>query len=347
MTENKNKMTYRDAGVDIDEGAKAVEFIKKRMKSFSQKNVLSGIGGFGGIIDISKFGYKEPVLVSSIDGVGTKTKVASVCGKYEGIGEDIVSHCINDIAVQGAKPLFFMDYIGVGKLEANLVDKVIAGILKVCTEEDCILLGGETAEMPDVYFDNEFDIVGCITGIMEKQRIITGKSISADDIVIGLPSTGLHTNGFSLARKVLLGTGKYSVDDVPSELGMSIADALLVPHKCYGKIIHDLCDNFSVHGMAHITGGGMIDNIPRILHNNLDVIIDSSSWPVLPIFKLIEKTGNIDKLEMFRVFNMGIGLTFFVNKNESEQILEFISERNYEPYVIGKLSEGSKKVIIN
>ncbi len=346
MDKNKQPMTYKDAGVDIDEGIKAVNHIKERMKNTVSKNVLSGIGGFGGIIDISNMGYKQPVMVSSADGVGTKVKIASALGKYEGIGRDIVSHCINDIAVQGAKPLFFLDYIGISKLDANLVDKIIAGILSVCKEEDCVLLGGETAEMPNVYCENEFDLVGTIVGIMEKDNIISGKNITEDSVLIGLPSVSLHTNGYSLARKVLLDSDAFKLTDTPDGLTQPLGDELLIPHRCYGKIIQDLCDRFDILGMAHITGGGLIDNLPRVLPSDINAVINTTTWPVLPIFNIIQHTGNIEKHEMFRVFNMGIGLVFIVDKNVSGKICDYLEETNTKHYLIGHLTKGSNKVII-
>ncbi len=342
----QKKMTYKDAGVDIDEGIKAVNFIKSRMKNSSAKNILSGIGGFGGIVDISGTDIKQPVLVSSIDGVGTKTKVASAYGKYEGIGRDIVSHCINDIAVQGARPLFFMDYIGVAALNASLVDQLIAGILSVCEQEGCVLLGGETAEMPKVYCDNEFDLVGCIVGTMEKNSIVTGKNITAGNVIIGLPSSGLHTNGYSLARKVLLDDAKIPLTQIPDGLDKPLGDILLTPHRCYGRVIQDICSRFTVLGMAHITGGGLYDNLPRVLPCNTDAFIDSSTWPVPPVFRLIQETGNIDTAEMFRVFNMGIGLTLIVDKSQADDIYRFLQDENAQPYIIGEIRTGTKKIII-
>ena len=341
------KMTYKDAGVDIDEGLKAVDCIKKRLSSMVQHNILSGIGGFGGIIDISDTGIKKPVLVSSIDGVGTKTKIAAKWGSYKGVGRDIVSHCIDDIAVQGAKPLFFMDYIGVSKLKSQLVDELIEGVLEVCEEEGCTLLGGETAEMPGVYVEGEFDIVGCIIGIMEKDNIITGKDIKPGHDIIGITSSGLHTNGYSLARKVLFDSNAFSYDSKPEGLDNYIADELLIPHRCYGKIISSLCEKFSVKGMAHITGGGFVDNIPRVLPDNVNAVINLDTWPVLPIFNVIQQTGNIDKFEMYRVFNMGIGLVVIVENNVTEKALEFINSNGYEAYKIGCLEEGTRKVVFN
>ncbi|MCD6460525.1 phosphoribosylformylglycinamidine cyclo-ligase [bacterium] len=341
------KTTYKDAGVNIDEGLKAVNCIKNRLKNIVQHNVLSGIGGFGGIIDISETGVKKPVLVSSVDGVGTKTKIAAKLGSYKSIGRDIVSHCIDDIAVQGAKPLFFMDYIGVSKLQAQLVDEIIEGVLEVCEEQGCTLLGGETAEMPGVYVEDEFDIVGCIVGIMEKDRIITGKEIRPGNDIIGITSSGLHTNGYSLARKVLFESNAFSFNSEPKELGATVAEELLVPHRCYGGIITALCENFSIKGMAHITGGGFVDNIPRILPDNVSAVIDFDTWPVLPIFNLIQKTGNIDKLEMYRVFNMGIGLAVIVANDATDRALSFINSNGYEAYKIGSLEKGNRKVVFN
>ncbi|RJP56579.1 MAG: phosphoribosylformylglycinamidine cyclo-ligase [Candidatus Auribacter fodinae] len=339
-----NKATYKAAGVDIDEGIKAVNFIKERMKRTSFQNVLSGIGGFGGIVDFTKLGLKQPALVSSIDGVGTKTKVASAYGKFEGIGRDIVSHCINDIAVQGAAPLFFMDYIGVSHLNAELVDALIAGILSICEEENCILLGGETAEMPGVYAENEFDLVGCIVGYIEKENIITGKDICPGDVIIGLPSSGLHTNGFSLARKVLLDMGKLDLHSTPAGLDRPLGDVLLEPHRCYGKIIRQASGVFNIKGIAHITGGGVIDNIPRILPDTTEAVIDTRTWTTPPIFSLIQSIGAIDEHEMHRVFNMGIGLTLIVPAEQAEDILSFLDDNQQNPVQIGEIRAGQQKV---
>ncbi|MDX9702971.1 MAG: phosphoribosylformylglycinamidine cyclo-ligase [Candidatus Auribacterota bacterium] len=341
------KVTYQSAGVNIDEGIKVVGHIKERMKNIVFQNVLSGIGGFGGIIDISATGIKEPVLVSSIDGVGTKTKVAAAHGQYRGVGRDIVAHCVNDIAVQGAKPLFFMDYIGVSRLDALIVDQLIAGILDECTEQGCALLGGETAEMPGVYEYGEFDLVGCIVGIMEKKRIVTGVKIQKSDVIIGLESSGLHTNGFSLARQVLFSDGQLTLGSVPEGFSKPVGDVLLEPHRCYGTIIQALCDSVEVKGMAHITGGGLIENLPRILPDNVDAVIDVSTWETLPIFKLIRKMGPVDAKEMYRVFNMGIGLTVVVDKSQVAGAMDIIKKHNCPAYIIGELAEGNNKVVLN
>lgn len=341
------KVTYQSAGVNIDEGIKAVNSIKERMKNMTQQNVLSGIGGFGGILDISQTGIAKPVLVSSIDGVGTKTKVAAAHGQYRGIGRDIVAHCVNDIAVQGAKPLFFLDYIGVAKLDAQLVDQLVAGILDECGEQGCTLLGGETAEMPGVYEYGEFDLVGCIIGIMEKDRIITGKQIQPGNVIIGLGASGLHTNGFSLARRVLFGEGELTLGSIPEGFSKPLGDVLLVPHRCYGTIIQALCDALTVRGMAHITGGGLIENLPRILPGNVNAVIDPSTWKPLPIFDLIQKQGPVDKKEMFRVFNMGIGLTVIVDRDDADTAMNLIAQHDCDAYMIGELVEGDNKVIID
>lgn len=343
----ENKDAYKNAGVDIDEGIKAVNFIKERMKKNTSQHLLAGIGGFGGIVDFSQLGVKQPALVSSIDGVGTKTKIASAYGKFQGVGQDIVSHCINDIAVQGATPLFFMDYIGVARLQAELVDNLVAGILDVCHEENCLLLGGETAEMPGVYAENEFDLVGCIVGYIEKERIITGAKIAPGDKIIALPSSGLHTNGYSLARKVLLHDAQLDLNDTPEGLAQPLGDELLIPHRCYGKTIRAVCDQYDIHGIAHITGGGVIDNIPRILPDNTHAVIDASTWTTPPIFKLIQTLGNIDKMEMFRVFNMGIGLVFVVSDQQADDIMSFLSGSGHNPLLIGEIEEGGHTVVID
>ncbi len=340
------KMTYQSAGVNIDEGMKAVGHIKERMKNLVFKNVLSGIGGFGGILDISNTGIKEPVLVSSIDGVGTKTKVAAAYGKYRGVGRDIVAHCINDIAVQGAKPLFFMDYVGVSELQASLIDQLVAGILDECTGQDCALLGGETAEMPGVYEYGEFDLVGCIIGIMEKSRIITGERIEAGNVLIGLESSGLHTNGFSLARRVLFSDGQLTLNATPEGFDRPVGDVLLEPHRCYSNIIQALCDGVDVKGMAHITGGGLIENLPRVLPKTIDAVIDVKTWNVPPIFKLIQKMGPVDAKEMYRVFNMGVGLTVIVDKAQADAALDIIKKFDCPAYLIGELTEGQNTVVL-
>ena len=340
----KEEMTYKDAGVDIDEAAKVVKRVKKLAERTHKKGLISGIGGFGGLFKIDKEKFEEPVLVSSIDGVGTKLKVAVMAGRHDTVGMDIVNHCVNDIVVQGAQPLFFMDYVGMGKLEAGVFNQIMGGIVKACEAAECVLLGGETAEMPGLYSDGEYDLVGCITGIVDKKNIIDGKDIKPRDKLIGLRSTGLHTNGYSLARKVLFVKGRFAVNDYVPELGKTIAEELLVPHKSYGPLILNLLKKFKIKGMAHITGGGFIDNIPRVLPEGCFARIHKNSWEINPIFKLLSSLGNIDEMEMYKTFNCGIGMVLVVEEGKAQDIVEEIEKNKGEGFIIGEVLKGNKDV---
>ncbi|MCK9555340.1 phosphoribosylformylglycinamidine cyclo-ligase [bacterium] len=344
MVVNREKMTYKDAGVDIDLSSRAVERIKKIAKRTHKHGIISGIGGFGGLYELPKNKYEEPVLVSSIDGVGTKLKVAVMAGKHDTVGMDIVNHCVNDIVVQGARPLFFMDYVGMGKLEKTVFDQIIDGIVTACDKSDCVLLGGETAEMPGLYGEGEYDLVGCITGIVDKKKIIEGKEIKPGDKIIGLQSTGLHTNGYSLARKVLFVKGQFAINDNIPELGRTVAEELLMPHKSYGNLILSLLEKFKIKGMAHITGGGFVDNIPRMLPGDCSANIFRNSWKVLPIFGLISSVGNIDEIEMYRTFNCGIGMVIVVEAEMADDILAEIKKQKEEGFLIGEIAKGNKIV---
>ncbi len=313
-------ITYRDSGVDIAAGTRAVELMKDAVRSTYGPEVLMGIGAFGGLFDISALGgLSAPVLVASTDGVGTKTKIAAALGRYDTVGQDIVNHCINDILVQGARPLFFLDYIASGKLNPQMVAAVVGGCAAACRAAGCALLGGETAEMPGVYAAGEFDLVGTIVGVVDRPAIINGSSIAPGDAVLGLASAGLHTNGFSLARRVFEG---WDLAAAVPELGRPLGDALLVPHRSYLPEIGKLwAAGVTVKGLAHITGGGLIDNPPRILPEGVALRIRSGSWPVPLLFQLIQRTGNIELLEMAHVFNLGLGMLAIIPAEQAAAAL--------------------------
>ena len=330
---------YKSSGVDINAGNRAVELMKDSVKATYNESVLAGIGSFGGLFDASVLKQmNSPVLVASTDGVGTKVKLAASVGRYRGIGHDIVNHCINDILVQGARPLFFMDYFATSKLNPEQTADVVTGIAEACKESEMALLGGETAEMPGVYRDGEFDVAGTIIGIVEKERILPRPNLLAGDLILGLPSSGPHTNGYSLIRKVFEGADLESV--VP-ELGCSLADALLAPHRSYYSTLYSFLPH--IKALAHITGGGFIENIPRVLPENLDAIIRLNSWQVSPLWKLIQETGNIPTEEMYRVFNMGIGMIAIVDKSIAADLQSSTSE---PIFIIGELVEGERKTIL-
>ena len=330
---------YASSGVDIDAGNRTVELMKDAVKATYNESVLAGIGSFGGLFDASAFKQmNNPVLVASTDGVGTKVKLAASVGRYRGVGHDIVNHCIDDILVQGARPLFFMDYFATSKLNPEQTADVVTGIAEACKESGMALLGGETAEMPGVYRDGEFDVAGTIVGVLEKDRILPRPNLIAGDLILGLPSSGPHTNGYSLIRKVFEGADLESV--IP-ELGCSLADALLAPHRSYFNVLYPHLDK--VKALAHLTGGGFIENIPRILPENLSAVIRLNSWQIPPLWKLIQQTGNIATEEMYRVFNMGIGMVVIVDKSIAANLQSSISESTF---IIGELVEGNHKTIL-
>jgi len=331
---------YKSSGVDITAGNQTVELMKPVVKSTYNESVLAGIGSFGGLFDASALKQmNNPVLVASTDGVGTKVKLAASVGRYRGIGHDIVNHCINDILVQGARPLFFMDYFATSKLNPEQTADVVRGIAEACKESGMALLGGETAEMPGVYRDGEFDVAGTIVGILERDRILPSRNLLAGDLILGLPSTGPHTNGYSLIRKVFEGT---DLESVLPELGCSLADALLVPHRSYFNVLYPHLDK--VKALAHLTGGGFIENIPRVLPENLNAVIHLNSWSIPPLWKLIQEKGNISTEEMYRVFNMGIGMVVIVDKIVASDFQKSIA---MPTFVIGELVEGERKTILN
>ena len=335
---------YQKAGVDIELGNKVKSKLPQLLSSTNRTEVLGKVGGFGGLFALDTKKYKNPVLVSSVDGVGTKLKIAFDVGKHDTIGFDLVNHCVNDIAVLGAEPLFFLDYIGVGKLEPTVFESIIEGFVKACKINNCTLIGGETAQMPGFYKKGEYDVSGTIVGVVEKDEMITGENISDGDVVIGVESNGLHTNGYSLARKILFDKMRYGVEDYIKEIDNVLGDELLMTHISYLSLVHKT--KKYVNGIAHITGGGFYDNIPRILPKNLNVVINKNSWHVLPIFELIQKCGKVSDEEMYHVFNMGIGMIFIMNKKYVDKFLKESKSLNYKSYIIGNVERGSCEVKI-
>ena len=339
-------MDYKTSGVDIDAGNEAVRRIRSLARGTFTPGVLSDIGSFGGLFRLDRDRYQEPVLVSSADGVGTKLKVAFMTGRHGTVGADLVNHCVNDILVQGAEPLFFLDYLATGRLDPAVAGEVVGGIAGACRENGCALLGGETAEMPGFYADGEYDIAGFIVGIVERSRVIDGRSIVPGDVLIGLPSAGLHTNGYSLARRVLFETAGLTADTVVPELGATVGDALLAPHRSYLPVVRPLLPRQVLKGLAHITGGGITENLPRVLPEGCSAEIDLRAWNVPALFQLLQARGQIRRDEMFRAFNMGIGLVLVCAPSEAEGIIDTLG-RNGEPHVvrIGFVVSGSREVI--
>ena len=334
--------TYADAGVNIDAANRATERIKELARTTFNSRTLSEIGSFGGMFDGAFPNMREPVLVASADGVGTKLKMAFATGVHNTIGRDLVNHCVNDILVQGARPLFFLDYIATGRLSPDTITSIIEGITNGCRENSCVLLGGETAEMPGFYADGEYDVAGFIVGVVDREKIIDGKSIKPGDVVLGLPSVGLHTNGYSLARKLFFEDASYEPNTHLDELGETIGAALLRPHLSYLPALNDLLDRGVIKGLAHITGGGLLENIPRILPEGTAVEIRRDSWPVLPIFKVMQQLGNIEETEMFRTFNLGIGMILICDSSpQTRKIIEAQTEVCYE---VGRVIAGDKQV---
>ncbi|MFC1873491.1 phosphoribosylformylglycinamidine cyclo-ligase [Chloroflexota bacterium] len=334
------KSDYTKAGVNIETAAKAKKLIGKYARTTLHPKVLSDVGFFGGLFEFK--GYQHPVLVSSVDGVGTKLKIASALRKHDTIGIDLVNHCVNDIFTCGAEPLFFLDYIAMGKLVPEYVEAIIKGLSQACREVGCALIGGETAEMPDLYTGEDYDLAGFIIGVVEKDKIIMGKTIAAGDTIIGLPSSGLHTNGYSLARKVFDITPS-SLNTIRPELGQTLGEALLEPHRCYYHQLKPLLP--FIKGLAHITGGGLVDNVPRVLPQGLGADFQSQSWTVPPIFPLIRLQGNVGQKEMYRVFNMGIGMVVICSPNNADHLIKALPEAN----IIGKITKqaGETRVVIN
>ncbi len=331
---------YQDSGVNIDEADRAVGFIRGLAKKTFSKSVLTGIGSFGGGFHLK--GWKDPVLVSSIDGVGTKLKVAFLAGKHDTVGQCLVNHCVNDIAVQGARPLFFLDYFAVGKLQAEVARDVIGGMAVACRQNGCALIGGETAEMPGMYAEGEYDVAGCIVGAVDRKRMITGEAVKPGDVLIGLPSTGLHTNGYSLARKLLFEVGGYKVDSEVPELGGTVGAELLKVHRSYLGAITLLHDAGLLKAAAHITGGGITDNLPRVLPKGTGAEIDTAAWPELPVFTLLKKLGNMPEDDYRRTFNTGIGMVLVVGEKKAAKAAKLLEKAKEQVYVIGRIVKAGK-----
>lgn len=336
---------YKNAGVDIAAGNEAVERMKSHVKRTFRPEVMTDLGGFGALFGLDKNKYEEPVLVSGTDGVGTKLKIAFAMDKHDTIGIDAVAMCVNDIVVQGAEPLFFLDYLACDKVIPQKIEDIVSGIANGCAESGCALIGGETAEMPGMYAEGEYDIAGFTVGVVDKSKIVNGSTIAAGDVVIGLAASGVHSNGFSLVRKTLLEDHGYSLQDTVPELNNEVlGDVLLTPTKLYVKPVLSLLEQVNVKGMAHITGGGFIENIPRVVPENVNVNIEYGSWPILPIFSLLQQKGNVSNKDMFTTFNMGIGLVIVVAEQDVKQALSALGEAGENPYVIGKVTEGTREV---
>ena len=335
---------YKSAGVDLEKAVLLVEIVKKFTADLPQKGVISEIGGFSGLFSLDISSYKNPVLTASTDGVGTKIKVAIKANKHKGIGIDLVAMCVNDIITSGAKPLFFLDYLAFGKFNEKVFSELIEGIVEGCKISECALLGGETAEMPGLYAEEDYDCAGFVVGIGERDKIIDGSNISIGDILLGIPSSGLHSNGFSLVRKILFEENKFSLDYIPEELEKPLGEEILTPTKIYVPFIKTiLSKNLPIKGCVHVTGGGFIDNIPRILPKNCKAVIEKGSWEILPIFDFIQKLGNISEEEMFRVFNCGIGFILIISEDVLEEIKNLILALGEKCYVIGYIDKRDEK----
>lgn len=337
MADQKNitGMTYAQAGVDISAGSQAVEMIKGHVKKTFRPEVLTDIGGFGGLFALNTQRYEEPVLVSGTDGVGTKLRVAMLMDQHDTIGIDCVAMCVNDILVQGAEPLFFLDYLAVGKLKPEKVAAIVSGVARGCQQAGCALIGGETAEMPGFYAEDDYDIAGFAVGVVERKKIIDGSTIQPGDLVLAVPSSGLHSNGYSLARKVLLENSEYQIDTFVPELGRSVGEEMLIPTRIYAKPVMALLKRVNIKGMAHITGGGLTENIPRVLPRGLQAGIEMGRWPLPPVFSLIRDMGNVAEEEMLRTFNCGIGMVLVVSPQDAAKVVDTLASLGEPCYQIG------------
>jgi phosphoribosylformylglycinamidine cyclo-ligase len=331
---------YKKAGVDIEAGYRAVSLMKKHVQKTVRPEVLGGLGGFGGMFDLSQLGYKEPVLISGTDGVGTKLMLAFTMDKHDTIGTDCVAMCVNDIVVQGAEPLFFLDYIACGKAVPGKIEQIVKGIADGCIQAGCSLIGGETAEMPGMYGENEYDVAGFAVGIAEKSKLVTGETIQEGDALIGLASNGIHSNGYSLVRKTLLEEEKLNLHETYGNLTVSLGEELLRPTRIYVKPILEVMKQFEIKGMAHITGGGFIENIPRMLPEGLCAEIDYGSWPIPPIFDLLQEKGQLNRKEMFNIFNMGIGFVLAVDSELIQPVIYQLEQFGEKAYLIGRVKKG-------
>jgi len=340
----KKAITYADAGVNIDSGNKAKKRIKYLAHKTFTKGVLSEIGGFGGLFAIDKVKYTDPVLVSSVDGVGTKLKIAFDMKLHSTVGADLVNHCVNDIIVQGAAPMFFMDYLATGKLEPAMAEEIVEGIADACKHNGCALIGGETAEMPGFYPHGEYDLAGFIVGVVDREKIITGKSVQVGDIILGLASNGLHTNGYSLARKLLFEVGGYTTESYVNELRGKVGNELMRTHKSYWPALRRLIEAGVVSAMAHITGGGITENLPRVLPKGVAAVIERGSWPVLPIFDHLQQLGNVDQEEMLRTFNMGLGMLVVIPADKFKKAQTLLDRAGEKAFTVGRIVKGERKV---
>lgn len=340
----KNKITYQDAGVDVKAGYEAVEKMKTHINSTKISGVLSQLGSFGGLFELDIQKYTQPILVSGTDGVGTKLKLAFMMDTHDTVGIDLVAMCANDVLCQGAKPLFFLDYIATGKLNTNNAADIVEGVARGCRDAGCALIGGETAEMPDFYNEGEYDLAGFCVGVVDKDRMITGKDIKPGDVIIGLPSSGVHSNGFSLVRKLVFDRENMQINQYIEELDDKLGQTLLTPTRIYVKPILALLENYTIKGLAHITGGGFIENIPRMLPENCLASIDINSFPIAPIFNLLGRIGCLERDDLFNTFNMGIGMVMAVDKNDVEDIMKTLRAMDEEAYIIGNIIKGEKGV---
>ena len=345
MSDEKQPLSYAAAGVDIDAAHRAMKGVAALVRSTATADTLSELGSFGGLYRVPR-DARQPVLVASTDGVGTKLKVAFTSGRHGTVGEDLVNHCVNDILVQGAKPLFFLDYVGVGRLEPGVVEALVEGVARGCRENGCALLGGETAEMPDMYAPGEYDLAGTIVGLVEEDRVLDGRAVRAGDAIVALASSGLHTNGYSLARRIVFERMGLGMDDpFPEEEG-SVADVLLRVHRSYLRSLYPLIEAGRVHGLAHITGGGLVDNVPRILPAGVSARFDLRSWTVPPLFRVLQREGGVEEREMFRAFNMGVGMVAVVRADDADAVVRELRAAGEEAWVAGEVVPGDGTVVL-
>ena len=340
------KMTYRDAGVDIDAGNRSVSMIKDAVRATYRPEVIGDLGGFGGLFALNTKAYQDPVLVSGTDGVGTKLRLAFLLNKHDTIGQDAVAMCVNDILVQGAEPLFFLDYLAVGKLDPAQVAEVVTGVANACKESGCALIGGETAEMAGFYPIGEYDIAGFAVGVAERSKLIAPSRVNVGDVLLGLPSSGVHSNGYSLVRKIIFEHKGCSGNEYMEELGRTIGEELLIPTRLYPRVCLPLIRDFDIHGMVHITGGGFYENIPRALPDHMGAVVNGGAWEMPTIFRLLQEWGNVDWTEMYRTFNMGIGMILIVSPKEAARVESHLQNMGEAVYRIGHVTEGAHDVVI-